>query len=269
MVLTCAGMSSGPSVSWVQPASSGPSRSSAVIRSSSTDGSAFSWMVSDAEVWRMNSVSAPSLAETSRTNFATSRVRSTKPAPAVCTVSKDDTIVAAATREGAERDNDSDEVTSNLPGNILLAALGHLDHPPPGLLQERHHAIHVAIARQGDFDLAFGVGLRGGRLERIGLRQRLIDLAGHRRLARRQLRFQLFVVALQPADFRIQCGALVGHGVAGPAGAGIVAGRNRAGAGVEPDHAVGDRRQRIAAVLDVRHLRNSGARSGYTNGPPG
>ena len=62
MVLICAGMSSGPSVSWLHPAFSGASRPSAVIRSSSTDGSAFSWIVSDAEVWRMNSVTAPSLA---------------------------------------------------------------------------------------------------------------------------------------------------------------------------------------------------------------
>ncbi len=83
MVLTCAGMSSGPSVSWLHPASSGASRSSAVVKSASTDGSAFSWIVSDAEVWRMNSVTAPSLAPASLTNFATSAVRSTKPRPDV------------------------------------------------------------------------------------------------------------------------------------------------------------------------------------------
>src|ERR1700710_2576486 len=112
-------------------------------------------MVSDAEVWRMNSVTAPSLAEASLTNFATSRVRSTKPAPGVCTVSSDDTMVLATTVDGALRDNDLDEITSYLPGKILLHALRHLHQPPPGLLQERHHAIHVAIARQGDFDLAF------------------------------------------------------------------------------------------------------------------
>jgi hypothetical protein len=83
MVLTCAGMSSGPSVSWLHPASSGASRSSAVIRSSSTDGSAFSWIVSDAEVWRMNSVTAPSRAPAALTNFAISAVRSRKPRPDV------------------------------------------------------------------------------------------------------------------------------------------------------------------------------------------
>src|ERR1700754_256964 len=136
MVLTCAGMSSGPSASWVQPASSGASRFSAVIRSSSTNGSAFSWIVSDAEVWRMNSVTAPSLAEASAANLATSRVRSTKPAPEVCTVSNDDAIVLAATAVSCVRDNDLDEITSNLPRKILLHALRHLDQPPPGLLQE-------------------------------------------------------------------------------------------------------------------------------------
>src|SRR3954454_24167470 len=173
-------------------------------------------MVSEAEVWRMNSVTAPSLAETSRTNFATSRVRSTKPAPAVCTVSSDDTMVPAATRDGAERDNDLDEVTSNLPGKILLHAVRHLDQPPPGLLQERHHAIHVAIARQGNLDLALGLGFRCRRLQRLLLPQPLVNLAGGRRLPRRQLRFQLFVLALQAPDLRIQRGALVRHQIAGP-----------------------------------------------------
>ena len=60
----------------------------------------------------------------------------TKPAPGVWTVSSDDTMVPAATVDGAVRDNDLDEVTSNLPGKILLHALRHLDQPPPGLLQE-------------------------------------------------------------------------------------------------------------------------------------
>ena len=60
----------------------------------------------------------------------------------------------------------------------------------------------------------------GSRLfQRVRFRQRLLDLAGDRGLARRELRLQLFIFGLQPADFRIECGALVGHGVAGPAGA--------------------------------------------------
>jgi hypothetical protein len=41
MVLTLAGMSSGPSLSWVYPALSGARRSSAVVKSVNTEGSAF------------------------------------------------------------------------------------------------------------------------------------------------------------------------------------------------------------------------------------
>src|SRR5450756_183655 len=161
MVLTCAGMSSGPSVSWLHPAFSGASRSSAVVKSSSTVGSAFSWIVSDAEVWRMNSVTAPSFAPASSTNVATSAVRSVKPRPDVCTVNSEDTTVAALTADGGERESDFDEVmddlstsssrrtpgrrraSSNPAGDVLLHPVGHIDQPPPCLLQKRHHAIHV------------------------------------------------------------------------------------------------------------------------------
>jgi hypothetical protein len=51
-------------------------------------------------------------------------------------VSNDDAIVVAVTAVSGARDNDLDEITSNLPGKILLHALRHLDQPPPGLLQE-------------------------------------------------------------------------------------------------------------------------------------
>src|SRR5712675_2819550 len=47
---------------------------------------------------------------------------------------------------------------SNLAGDVLLHPVGHLDQPPPRLLQERHHPIHVAVARQRYFDLALAVG---------------------------------------------------------------------------------------------------------------
>jgi len=50
MDLTWAGMSSGPSTSCTQPASAGATRRSAMTRSVRTSGSAFSWIVSDAEV---------------------------------------------------------------------------------------------------------------------------------------------------------------------------------------------------------------------------
>src|SRR5260370_30221174 len=61
---------------------------------------------------------------------------------------------------------------SNLAGDVLLHPVGHLDQPPPSLLEERHHAIHVAVARQRNFDLAFALGhLRLGLFQRVGLRQ--------------------------------------------------------------------------------------------------
>src|SRR5450759_750336 len=226
MVLICAGMSSGPSVSWRHPASSGASRSSAVVKSSSTVGSAFSCTVSDAEVWRMNSVTAPSRAPASFTNLATSAVRSTKPRPDVWTVRSEDMMVSALTVDDEERENDLGEVmnsvsrsylrkqkpysaasrfrtvgvdtlhkqskavimgsgfrsedprseeyaSSNLAAEVLLHPVGHLDQPPPRALQKRHHAIHVAVAGQRDFDLALALGdLRLGLFQRVRLRQR-------------------------------------------------------------------------------------------------
>ena len=54
----------------------------------------------------MNSVTAPSRARASRTNLATSEVRSVKPAPEVCTVSSEDTMVVALTEERAVRERD-------------------------------------------------------------------------------------------------------------------------------------------------------------------
>ena len=103
-------MSSGPSVSWRHPAFSGASRFSAVVKSTSTAGSAFSWIVSDAEVCRMNSATAPSRARASVTNFVTSAVRSVKPAPDVCTVSSEEAMEVAVTTEGVERERDLGEV---------------------------------------------------------------------------------------------------------------------------------------------------------------
>ena len=69
-------------------------------RSTSTEGSAFSWIVSEAEVWRMNSVSAPSCAPASRRNFAASRVTSVKPVPRVSTTSEAETILLTLTADG-------------------------------------------------------------------------------------------------------------------------------------------------------------------------
>src|SRR5882757_10778521 len=241
-------------------------------------------MVRDAEVWRMNSVTAPSRARASRTNLAISSVRSTKPAPFVCTSSCEETMVAALTVDGAERVSDFMErpcrvgkgvfaVPTNscdeyfgghaslcppyefvrrddacksagldLARYVLLHAVGHLDQPPPGLFQKSHHAVHVAVARQRNFDLALALGdLRLRLLQLIRFRQRFVDLAGDRRIALGQLGLQFFIIGLQPADLCVERPALVRHGVAGPTGAGTVAGGNRTGPGVEPQHAVGDR----------------------------
>src|SRR5271165_3535309 len=141
MVLTCAGMSSGPSVSWLHPAFSGASLASAVVRSSSTVGSAFSWIVSAAGVWRMNSVTTPCFARASPTNLATSAVRSTKPRPEVWTARSEETTLPAWTVDGAVRDIGFTERFSNLAGDILLHPVGHFHQPAPGPFQKRHHAI--------------------------------------------------------------------------------------------------------------------------------
>src|SRR6185312_4234864 len=251
MVLTWPGMSSGPSASCVHPAFSGANLESAVCRSANTDGSAFSWIVSDAEVWRMNSVTAPSFAFVSRTKLSTWEVRSTKPLPDVCTVRSDVARLLAATTEAFPRDIDPDVIntTSNLAvaRDVLLHLVRHVDQPLPGALQERHHAIHVLVARQRDFNLALVLGGAGTGVLVVGLP------------GRGELRLQPFILRLEPADFLIQRLAFVGHRVAGPAGGGIVAVGNRARPGVEADHAVGRRRKRIAAVLAVgRRLRGNG-----------
>src|SRR6185369_16470528 len=115
----------------------------------------------------MNSVTAPSRAPASRTNFATSAVRSVKPAPGVCTVSCEETMLVAATVDGGVR------IPSNPAVDILLHPVGNLD-------------------------LAFALGdLRLALLQRVGFRHRLFDLAGNRRRAGGELRLELFIVGLQ------------------------------------------------------------------------
>ena len=84
-----------------------------------------------------------------------------------------------------------------------------------------------------------------------------VDLAGDGRFARRQFSLELFVVGLQPADFRIERRAFVRHGVAGPAGAGVAAGRDLAGPGIEADHAIG----RPATGCSGRSRRPASARA--------
>ena len=62
----------------------------------------------------MNSVTAPSRAPASLTNFAISAVRSTNPRPGVWMVRIDDTMLLAPTVEDGERENDFDEVIKYL-----------------------------------------------------------------------------------------------------------------------------------------------------------
>src|SRR6478736_3640823 len=145
---------------------------------------------------------------------------------------------------------DSAKRSSNLPRDVLLHAVGHVDQPAPGLFQERHHPIDILVAGQRNLDLAVPLGDLRVLLERIGFRQRLVDLAGHGR-PRRDLPLQLLDFGLEPADLGVERGAFVGHRVTGPAGAIPAAGRYRAGAGVEPQHAFGDGRHAVAAVFAV------------------
>src|SRR5581483_873008 len=114
-----------------------------------------------------------------------------------------------------------DDTTSNPPRGVLLHSVGHVDQAPPGAFQEGHRAIKIGIAGQRNFDLAPAVRFGRDLLVRFG--QGFIGLAW-RVLARRELRLQLLVLGLQPADLVIHRLALVRHGVAGPAIAIIAAG---------------------------------------------
>src|SRR6516225_6339911 len=204
----------------------------------------------------MNRFSEPSRAPASRINSATSAVTSTKPVPLVCTVSSEVTMLLAVTAEIGERDVDL-FTELDFPRNVLLHAIGHVDQSAPGALQKRHHAVHVLIARQRNLDLAFALGgLRRGLLVRF--RQCLIGLVGGGGFARGQLRLQLFVLRLQASDLFIHRLALIGHGVTGPAAAGIVAIGYGATSRIEADDTVALLRQRVTAVLGVRRRRFAG-----------
>src|SRR5882672_12633818 len=101
---------------------------------------------------------------------------------------------------------------SNLAVDVPLHPVSHLDPTPPGPLQERHHAIHVAVARQRDFDLALALGyLRLALLQRIRFRQRLFDLAGHGGLTLGELGLEPFIVGLQPDNVGLQTADLRVH----------------------------------------------------------
>src|ERR1700728_2175907 len=151
----------------------------------------------------MNSVTWPSTAPASPMNLATSAVRSRKPRPEVCAVSSDDTIAFALTTDKGEREGNLGVMNSvapssprkrtrryickigqsDLAADVFLHPVGHLDQPPPRLFEERHDPVHVAVAGQRDFDLAFALGrLRLGLFQRVRFRQRLVGFTfGSRR----------------------------------------------------------------------------------------
>src|ERR1700745_4506061 len=74
---------------------------------------------------------------------------------------------------------------SNPAVNVLLHPVRHLDQTPPRPFKERHHTIHVAIARQWNFEFALTlVGLRNGFPKRVRFWQGHFDLAVDRGLTR-------------------------------------------------------------------------------------
>src|SRR4051794_17955270 len=111
-------------------------------------------------------------------NLTTSAVRSRKPQPRVCTLSSDVTMDGVLTTEGLPRASEvgmvmkglfligpawagtrrgSDARDSNLSGDVLLHPVRHVDQAAPGTLDKRHHAVHVAVARQRNLDLALAL----------------------------------------------------------------------------------------------------------------
>src|SRR3954471_3560717 len=77
----------------------------------------------------MNSVTAPSRARASPTNFVTSAVRSVKPAPDVCAVNSEDVTVVALTAEGVVRERDFGGVTTISPHVVPANAGTHTPRP--------------------------------------------------------------------------------------------------------------------------------------------
>src|ERR1700730_2957030 len=176
MVFIWAGMSSGPSTSWSQPALVGARRSSAVARSVRTSGSAFSWMKSAAEVWRMKRSSAPVLAPVWSINRRAVSVISMKPCPLVST----DSVAVAINSDPTEviadnwpRTASSSGSPSGLVENVLLQRHDHLDQAAPDLLHEIHDLVEIGI-----------VGQLQPRLLRLGRRLLRLDHARQRQIAR-------------------------------------------------------------------------------------
>src|SRR5215470_3829707 len=245
MVLTCAGMSSGPSTSWTHWASAGARRSSALTRSVRTSGSAFSWMTREAEVCRMNRNSAPSFAPVCLRNRIASRVMSVKACPLVSTTS-----VAVAMVSGAKlvmADNGSFMAASlsrrwsGLFQHVLLQRRDHLNQAAPDLLDEVHDLVEIGIVRQLQT-----------RLVPLDRRRLWLDGARQRQIARQQLFLDRCVFALKARDLGFERRALVRHRLAGPSDRAPRADRYLAGTAVKPQIPVIDAVEGVAAVVALR-----------------
>src|SRR5258708_2520041 len=115
----------------------------------------------------MNSVSAPSRAPASPANLAISAVRSVKPRPEVCTVSSEDTVVVALTKDDGERENDLGEVMNSVspspPAKVGILAPRPLEFGRAQLIPKQRTAAVVGPC----FGRAFAATPRGGSTNRI------------------------------------------------------------------------------------------------------
>src|SRR5262245_9373490 len=203
-------------------------------------------MTSDAEVWRRKASSTPSAAPTSVTKRTTSRVISMKPSPPVSTASRAVEMVGAATWWAGSRRADIKLAKAGTSRStllirtlaaveVLLHPLDHVDEPAPHLFQEHHQAIEIGIARQFQLLIA---GLCGAA---IGLDQ----------AAGGKLPPEGGVLVLKPTNLALERGAILGHGLAGPADGSLAAKGDLAGAAVEPHDSIGHILERVAAVLRI------------------
>src|SRR5580693_3148357 len=232
------GMSSGPSTSCTQPASAGATRLSAVTRSVCTSGSAFSWMTSEAEVCRRKSSATPSRASIFSRKRATSRVISKKPSPDVCTASAPRSIVSTRVLRMAY--NSLKAAPSALVQHLLLRPVYGIDEAIPHPADIGHGAVDVGIIGQADRDVVVVAGR--------GFRRR----AGRQRQAVRQHGLlERGVLAAQPRDLALECGAILRRRLTGPADGALAAQRHFAGLRIEPDKTVGHFVERIAPAIGI------------------
>src|SRR3979411_2541819 len=101
----------------------------------------------------MNKNSIPSWAPASATKRAASRVISTSPSPSVSTVSVAVAIASTTVAVTADIRVMVGRAIGRAPASRLLHEVflqigEHFDQAPPSLLDRRHHAIDVGMARQ-------------------------------------------------------------------------------------------------------------------------